>query len=207
MNANSHEHPYPGDSASAIRMVSIPHEIQSQLTVDEHVLWCGRPRQGVYLRGADAAMIPFSLMWGGFAIFWEASVITRNAPIFFIFWGVPFVLIGIYLIIGRFFVDAKQRARTFYAVTSERVLIVSGLLNQKVTSLSLRNLSELSLSEGNGQLGAVTFGGGSPLSSMFGGFSSWPGMEAHLGPRFDQIENARTVYEIVRKAQRGDAQR
>jgi hypothetical protein len=182
-------------------MSRIPEAIQSQLSSGESILWSGQPRQGIFLRGADALMIPFSLLWGGFAIFWEASVISSDAPFFFVLWGVPFVLVGLYMIVGRFFADAKQRAHTFYAVTNERILIVSGLLTQKVRSLNLRTLPDLSLSESRNAEGTISFGSGSPFASMFGGFSGWPGMNSRLGPRFEQIENAKAVYEIIRKAQ------
>jgi hypothetical protein len=41
----------------------------------------GRPAQGLVFRQANALMIPFNLMWGGFAFFWEYSVISAgNAP-------------------------------------------------------------------------------------------------------------------------------
>ena len=180
----------------------LSEEIKAQLSSDEKVLWAGQPRQGVIVRGADAFMIPFSLMWGGFAIFWEATVLKSDAPVFFALWGIPFVLIGLYLIVGRFFFEAKQRTHTFYAVTNERILIISGVFNRKVKSINLRTLSDLSLSEGKGDEGTISFGGSSPFSSMLGGFSSWPGMGSQIGPRFELVNHAKSVFETIRGAQR-----
>lgn len=176
--------------------------ISSQLSKDEKLLWSGQPRQGVVVRASDVLMIPFSLLWGGFAFYWEYSVITSDAPAFFALWGIPFVAVGIYIIAGRFFVEAKQRASTFYAVTNERVLIVSGLLRRKIKSLNLRTLTDLSLSEGKGTEGTISFGGGSPFASLFAGFSGWPGMGQHIGPTFELIPNAKAVFETIRNAQR-----
>ncbi|MDP3271797.1 MAG: PH domain-containing protein [Polynucleobacter sp.] len=183
-------------------MNTISPQIEAQLSRDEKVLWAGQPKQGVILRGADALMIPFSLMWGGFAIFWELSVLQSDAPAIFVLFGIPFVLIGLYLIVGRFFFDAKQRANTYYGVTDERVIIISGVFSRKIKSLNLRTLSDLSLLEGKGGEGTVSFGGGSPLSSMFAGFAGWPGMEQYLGPRFELIPNAKSVFETIRGMQR-----
>jgi len=59
---------------------------REQLGPDEHLLWSGQPKTGVRLRPADLLMVPFS-------------------P-FFMLWGIPFVLTGLYLIVGRFFWDA-----------------------------------------------------------------------------------------------------
>jgi hypothetical protein len=174
----------------------------AELLSGEKALWVGQPRQGILLRGADVFFIPFGLLWGGLAFFWEFSVITSGAPFLVVLLGIPFVLIGIYIIIGRFYVDAKQRARTFYAVTNERVLIVSGLFSRKVKSLNLRTLSDLSLSEGKGNEGTISFGGSFPFAGLFGGFSGWPGMGAFLGARFEQISGARAVFEVIRRAQR-----
>src|SRR4051794_20349416 len=97
--------------------------IQRHLASDEQVIWSGRPSQGFLLRPGDALTIPFSILWAGFAFFWEAGVVGSHAPLLFSLFGVPFVLAGLYITIGRFFYDAHQRSQTVYALTNERVII------------------------------------------------------------------------------------
>ena len=109
------------------------------------------------------------------------------------------------MIVGRFFVEAKQRARTWYGLTNERIIIVSGLFERKVESLNLRTLTDLSLSETKNGEGNISFGCRSLFGSMFSGFAGWPGMKAYLGPRFDMIPNVKIVYETIRTTQRAAA--
>lgn len=176
--------------------------IRAQLEGGEKLIWSGHPRQGIILRGSDIFLIPFSVLWCGFAIFWEASVASSDkAPPFFLIFGGLFVLIGLYFVFGRFWVDAKQREKTFYGVTDQRVIIVGGILQRRIKSLTLRTLSDVSLSEKSNGVGTITFGPVSPLESLYGGIS-WPGMSAHFAPRFDAIEKAKHVYDTIREAQR-----
>jgi hypothetical protein len=175
--------------------------LTQHLAPSECLLWSGQPRSGIRLRGQDAFLIPFSILWCGFAIFWEASVIRTGAPFFFMLWGVPFVLVGLYFVFGRFVVDARSRARTFYGVTSERILIVSGLFTQQTKSLQLRTLTDVSLTLRADGSGTITFGPTHYMSAFFpAGF--WPGAGRFSPPSFDLIERAKEVYAIIRNAQR-----
>ena len=169
----------------------------------ERLLWTGRPRQGLRLRPSDWYLVPFSLLWGGFAFFWEFMVLTGGAPWFFALWGVPFVLVGLYLIVGRFFADSYQRARTYYGVTDQRVLILSGLLNRRTTSIALPNLGEVSLTERSDRSGSITFGTPNAAYPAWWG-SSWPGTGYKTAPTFDLIDDVRQVYSAIQEAQRAE---
>jgi hypothetical protein len=175
--------------------------IEGELGPQERLLWAGQPRAGLIVRPSDAFLIPFSLLWGGFAVFWEYSVVTDGAPFFFMVWGIPFVLVGLYFIFGRFLVDRKQREKTTYGLTNERVVIVSGLFGRTVKSLNLRTLSDVSLSERPNGSGTITFGQGHPYSWWVQGMGWWPGMPPAV-PAFELIPDAKGVYETLRRAQR-----
>jgi hypothetical protein len=142
------------------QMQQLPGELAREVSPSEQLLWWGRPLAGMRLRGSDAVGIPFSLMWGGFAIFWETMAIRSGAPFFFKLWGIPFVAVGLYLIAGRFLYDAWRRSRTAYAVTNERVILLSGGVRPSVLSLRLRTIPAVSLTEGRGGVGTISFGGG-----------------------------------------------
>jgi hypothetical protein len=180
-------------------VVTSEPEIAQELTGTERLLWAGQPRQGIVLRPSDVFMIPFSLLWGGFALFWEASAILIHAPWFFTLWGIPFGLVGLYLIVGRFLLDARRRSRTFYGLTDQRAVIVSAGRSRKVTSLNLRTLHDLSLTEKSDGTGTITLGPGNSLAWWWAG-TNWPG--APQGPpSFEMVQHAEEVYDVIRQAQ------
>ena len=193
--------PVRHDPSPTPMIVDLQQAVASYLALDENVIWSGRPRQGLMLRSAELFFIPFSLLWCGFAIFWEASVITEGGPTFFAVFGVPFVLIGLYMVFGRFFVDARNRARTVYAVTNQRVIVVAVSSKSTCRSALLGQVTDITLSEKAAGRGTITFG---PEHHAFAwpGSASWPGSTDGTPLRFEAIEDARSVYELVRRYQR-----
>jgi hypothetical protein len=175
---------------------------RDELNPGERIIWTGQPQQGFLFRPADIFLIPFSLIWGGFAIVLESAAISQGAPFFFTIWGIPFVLVGLYFIAGRFFVDKAQRSKTFYALTNERVIIVSGFINQNVKTLNLKTLSEINVSTKRNGSGTITFGATHPMSWLYTG-GGWPTMgRYHSAPSFEIIEDAKKVYQQVKRLQR-----
>jgi hypothetical protein len=138
-------------------------------------------------------MIPFSILWAGFAFFWEASVLRDGAPTFFALWGIPFVLVGLYVTVGRFFYDAVRRGKTEYGVTDQRIIIDGP--RGTLTSLELGALGEVTLSTKGDGSGTIVFGPSNLMTTMYAG-TPWPGLK--LPPTFDLIPDARRVYETIR---------
>ena len=176
----------------------LEQRVRSDLRADEKLLWIGQPAQGLLLRGNDAFTIPFSLFWAGVVVYLERGAL-KQPPDFFALLGIPFVLFGIYLVIGRFFVDAAVRARTYYALTNQRAIILTGFWTRELKSLWLRNLPQVSLKEGRGTRGTIEFGPSAwPMSLSF----HLPGRSPYQPPAFELIEGPQHVYDLLRAAQR-----
>lgn len=96
---------------------------RSYLKSGEYILWKGKPGKGGLFTIRDLITIPFSLMWLSFALYWEMSVIRTGSSIFAMVWGIPFIIVGLYLLVGRFLYAAHLRKNTFYVVTSKKFII------------------------------------------------------------------------------------
>jgi hypothetical protein len=187
-------------------------ELQQELGSGESLLWQGQPEQRIIFHTSDWAAIPFSLMWGGFAIFWELSVtglIGMGHPPKFVFnvvmmfFGVPFVLIGQYMIWGRFLYAAWQKARTHYAVTSKRVLVVYSGATRKLHTASLASLDSISLTTRADGAGSVEF---APFFNPNQPFFGPRKRRNNLSLNIDldrlallDIADARSVYQLIQR--------
>lgn len=167
------------------------------LLAGEKIEWQGGPQQGVLFTAQDVFLVPFSLLWCGFAIFWEFGAAKSDGNTFFTLWGIPFVCIGLYFVVGRFVFDAWLRARMVYAVTNMRALIQRVGPFGKFTALNLAQISEMDLAESGNGRGTIRLG---PALSFFGsrGFSAWSPSQSPV-PQFLGIENARDVFNRIQK--------
>lgn len=164
----------------------------------ERVLWTGHPAQGLRLNRGDTFLIPFSLLWAGFVIFWNVSVWTLDASDwFFRLWGAPFLLVGFYFVIGRFLHDAWWRARTSYGVTDRRILILRG---SRLVARDLRALPYFGTDQRPNGSGSIQFEPDNGVFSMAmsRNFGMWA--PALADNRFIGLDNVSQVYAIISKA-------
>jgi hypothetical protein len=102
------------------------------LDAGERLLWEGYPSQRLFvLTKQDAVLIPFSILWGGFALFWNVGVWVAGAPLFFSLFGLPFLAVGAYMTVGRFYHDRYLRRHTVYALTDRRAFIASSAFGKR----------------------------------------------------------------------------
>lgn len=178
--------------------------IQPELGSGEVVVWAGRPSLQRIFHKQDVFLIPFSLIWGGFAILWEAEVAgfwgqhgSQGMPLAFVLWGIPFVIISQYLIWGRFLYASWKKKRTFYAITNRRVLVVQNGWSRITASAYLDTLPALVKETAAGKTGSLRFAASeSSWLSLFG-WKIWDNMSIGTNPEFLDLEDVHTVYNIV----------
>ena len=188
-------------SMSTADSFHVRQELEREMTYGEKLLWWGRPVQGPRLQSGDAFAIPFSLFAAGFGVFW--LIIAYRAPLMFFLGVVPILLMSVQLLVGRFIYDAYQRRHTRYGVSNNRVLIVRGKGSRQITSLALKSLDEITLTEHPNGGGLLQFGRDKFLS-FYGSralFTGWPRADRDMAPQFNLAADARRVYDLICKAQ------
>jgi hypothetical protein len=177
------------------------HEVEQvvlrELDPGEKLLWTGMPQKGILFRWYDYIFIPAGICTAIFAIVNEAFLIWKGAPAVMIIVGLPFVLIGLTVLFGRFIINAKIREKTFYGVTDKRVIIISGFFNKMIKSADFTQVRNLSLVEGKNRKGTISFGAYEPY---FASKNLISGLAEE--PQFEMIENARDVYDIIVRARK-----
>jgi hypothetical protein len=179
-------------------VAALEDELHSHLDPGEKLLWAGRPAQGIVFSALDWYLIPFSVVWLGLVlhIFWQGLTKTPDPMAGLV--SVLFVGLGVYLLIGRFFVDSFYRARLVYGVTDRRAIIASDVFRRSVQSIDLSSLSGLKLEERGDGSGTISFG--DQPWYWYGWYG--PGFQASraVGNQFFRVADVKKVYSIAREA-------
>ena len=170
--------------------------IQGAMSAGETLLWAGKPTSGFRFLPYDWFVVPIVLFWMGIPIFIVGTTPPSQSggpPAWFF---VPFLMIGSFLLVGRYAVDAWVRSRTYYGITDHSVVIVQRAFRENTQFLDLRSLNAMTLTLRRDGTGVILFG--TPLPMMYGNI--WLTGGQWGSPRFDWLADARGVYEQIRSA-------
>lgn len=173
--------------------------LRSELIKDEQVLWEGQPTTYVTFTRGDMFLIPFSILWGGFAIFWEATVFLSGAPVFFLLFGSIFVAVGLYMIFGRFIYKKLKKGRTYYAVTNKRIIAVEAGSSRHISAEYIDRIPCINKTVRSDGIGTLVFGNELFGTSMYAnsGMDFFNGYSGRNVLAFYDIEDADRVEVII----------
>ncbi len=133
----------------------------------EEIVWTGRPDPSVNFDRRDLALIPFSIAWAGFAIFATAGFINgyietvesggQEGSFLFLALAAMFSLLGLYLLVGRFFYKRWDKRRLYYALTDARVLILKTGTTRPLSAVPWDKVPAIGKVQGFVGTGTVTF--------------------------------------------------
>ena len=124
---------------------------QREIEAGEEILWADRPNPSRMSTRTLPIML-FGIPFTGFAVFWIVSAysISNVGPSFgrtgidnfFPLFGIPFVLIGLGMLLSPLFAFHKG-TKTVYALTNRRALIIEGGSSRSVKSYAFRDMENL----------------------------------------------------------------
>jgi transcriptional regulator with XRE-family HTH domain len=153
------------------------------LNYGEQIKWSGKPK---YLSSITSFPIKiFGLFFLGFAIFW--TIMTFEVMIGMSFFGIPFIIIGAFLVFGNKFKKFTSQRQKYYAVTSERIIIITVSSQEEKVDVGLDRLTNVVLSPGLNGTNTIVF----YTRNSYGVYSSHP--------YFYNIENGQQVVDLINK--------
>jgi len=182
----------------------IMNALQKEINAGEYLLWSGQPTRGIIFRKEDIMRILGILVWLGYVgyqILKEAKTFNGSISllILMIFSGIGIIGTAVPLI-----TDVMNRGRTYYGLTNTRVLIINTLFGKMDRSLLLDLIPEIALDEKKNRRGTIYFRKEGKKSADKVE-KSWFGMKKTHIARFEMIDNARQVYDMILDAQRKKA--
>ncbi len=162
---------------------------------DENIVWQGQPDGKFRLRGKNIVISVFGLFFLVFSLFWtvmaaSAGQMPVGMRLLFPLFGLPFVLVGLYLVVGIHWFDALGRRKTHYTLTNKRAFIATQMFGKRLKSYPIDEDTVLDLRPG-------------PPDSLF--FAEEVRRRKNGTFRvpvgFELIPNGHAVYQLFRKAQ------
>jgi hypothetical protein len=183
--------------------MSIPEGWEGILEEGETILWQGRPVTGIRLGDFFGFHLIFGLVFTGFSTIWitMAWVMTSGAGFdIFPLFGIPFLLVGLYITFGLPFTKDYVRKYSWYTLSDRKAYIATEFFGKRrLKSVPYAEMNVLELEDGNP--GSITFKRDIRVSRTRSrgrtGMQRTRTQTTVTNTGFERIEDARTVYRMI----------
>ncbi len=191
--------------------------VEPELRPAERVLWAGRPCiRPIFHRNENEVLLPFGLIFGVSSLLYEVVAVrvmfsspTQIHGYVMAWFGLGSLVMGQYLMWGRFLYAARKKKRTYYAVTDRRVLVVQTAADRQVASAELKALPHLHKLKRSGDIGTIRFfSPPEPFATSWremagmtmeadGRLDVWDPLSIKRGPVFADLKDTDSVYQLI----------
>jgi hypothetical protein len=169
-----------------------------ELRRGEKVIWADRPGPGARARSRIAHGL-FGMVFFSFAIFWIGEAWQPDAPIFFPLFGLPFVLVGLGIMLSPLWAWWEAKNWLIYVLTDQRIMIIRLFPRHKVETFGPDDITKMERTTSPDGSGNLIFHEEITRNSK-GGVSKKP-------RGFYGIQDVRNVENAVRKLAEGPDER
>ncbi|MEM6723286.1 MAG: hypothetical protein AAF598_04560 [Bacteroidota bacterium] len=126
----------------------------------EQIVWIGQPKKGIVLYAPDWAVVPMSIFFVGFSAYWLYVFAIMSAGFLLgILILAIFLLISMYILVGRFWYAAYRKSRVYYALTDKRLIWVTDYKRKMKWDLKLTDIAVVEIKQRPSQYGHLLFNG------------------------------------------------
>lgn len=149
----------------------------------EVLVWEGRPARGIRISAFDGPLICYGLLLSVVAV---GLLVNGRMPVV----SLGGIVLGPYLVIGQFLVDAQRRAHTTYRLTMDHAYIVCRWPRERITTVDLRRIGPASIRDLSDGVGTIVF---QPVPRLL----MWIGPLRDRRPAFQLIEAPASVLRVI----------
>lgn len=184
-----------------------PELFKDELLNNEKIMWIGQPETSVIFTSEDFLPTLFGLIFLILGVVSEMFA-AKDGELLIILFCLLFVIIGIYLLFGRFIQKRYAKKRTYYAVTNQRVLILTHFMSRSLQSKYINKVSDINKIVSKKGIGTIHFGNYPCMTDSMGNNIDYKRSFIGFGfdpvPTFYDIKDVDNVYHLINNLRKNE---
>lgn len=128
--------------------------VKRNLWEGERLVWMGCPNVARFAVRKSWNTFLFGIPFTAFSLFWEYNAASKG--LFFQLWGIPFIAVGFGMLASPLW-QYWRGQKTIYAVTNQRLLIITGGIFPSVKSFTPSDVDDIERQESPDGSGTIIF--------------------------------------------------